>query len=219
MQKYRVEMNNKTKRYPEWLGCAVAEGENRITLKERLNAMNNFTKISILSLMIIAFSLEGCSFDESNRSEEIIQTGKVTYVKRTYYKNSSNIVSEVGYINDSILNGVYRIYSSSRDILYDGEYTLGKADGVFRWYYGYKNDYSLWNSKYYNFIEHEGVFRNDKKVGQWKYFYPNGFIKGIVTYDSLSNVISNYHFDSNGNLLHHSGSSATSRIPSRDVEN
>lgn len=155
----------------------------------------------LFSLMLLGFFLDACS-NESNSSIEIIESGKEAYIKRKYYKASRNIVSEIGFINDSILNGFYRIYGPSGEILFDGEYTFGNADGVFRWYYGYRNDYSFWNSKYYNFIEHEGVFKDGKKTGQWKYFYPNGFIKGIITYDSLSNEISNYHFDSNGVLLH-----------------
>ena len=162
---------------------------------------DNYIQLIMLLSMLLVLILGACSNENSNTSE-IIETGKTTHVKRTYFKDTRNIVSEIGLINDSVLNGFCRIYGPNRDILFDGEYAKGIEDGVFRWYYGYKNDYSSWNSKYYNFIEHEGVFRDGKKIGQWKYYYPNGFIKGIINYDSNSNEISNYHFDSNGTFLH-----------------
>jgi antitoxin component YwqK of YwqJK toxin-antitoxin module len=173
----------------------------RNLIKETKMFRYSYAKISMPSFIFFVLILWACS-NENNKQTELIETGETTQIKRTYYKDSRNIVSEVGLINDTVLNGFYRIYGPYRDILFDGEYTKGNEDGVFRWYYGYKNDYSIWHSKHYNFVEHEGVYRNGRKVGQWRYFYPNGFIKGMITYDSNSNEISNYHFDSNGTFLH-----------------
>ncbi|WP_218598749.1 toxin-antitoxin system YwqK family antitoxin [Polaribacter sp. NJDZ03] len=92
--------------------------------------------------------------------------------------------------------GVWKKYYSNKRIRYVGQFKNGKEVGVFKFYditssahpviikTFYKNSDSLY-VKFFTLkgkIETEGVLKGKDRVGNWKYFYPDGIIMSEENY-------------------------------------
>lgn len=136
--------------------------------------------------------------------------------------NTEEIVAEFNY-NNGVLDGLYKEYSN--DTLKIGNYSYGKLNGNYLEYYnlnrqmngGYPtSDTSklelLTKGIYYNgyktsnWVNHyqsgailgHGKYQNDKREGEWKFYYDNYIQKGEVTnYSGQLYLIENYK---NGDL-------------------
>jgi antitoxin component YwqK of YwqJK toxin-antitoxin module len=92
--------------------------------------------------------------------------------------------------------GVWKKYHSNKRIRYTGKFNKGKEIGVFRFYGNtgsekpviiktfFKDSDSLFVQFYTvkGTIKSEGAFDGRKRVGIWKYFYPNGTIMSKENY-------------------------------------
>jgi len=92
--------------------------------------------------------------------------------------------------------GVWKKYYSNKRIRYVGQFRNGKEIGVFKFYditssrhpVIIKKFYENSDSLYVQFftlkgkIETEGVLKGRKRVGNWKYFYPDGIIMSEENY-------------------------------------
>lgn len=92
--------------------------------------------------------------------------------------------------------GVWKKYYSNKRIRYVGQFRNGKEIGVFKFYditssrhpVIIKKFYENSDSLYVQFftlkgkIETEGVLKGRKRVGNWKYFYPDGSIMSEENY-------------------------------------
>jgi antitoxin component YwqK of YwqJK toxin-antitoxin module len=113
--------------------------------------------------------------------------------KRKYFKDTKHIKYEGVFIHDTIRNGLFRAYNINGTIAYEYSYINGKLEGIIREFY------DIEESKY---LKYEGVIHNEKKIGPWKYYYPNGMLEAYEIYDSTSNLIYRYHFDDIGKIIH-----------------
>lgn len=87
--------------------------------------------------------------------------------------------------NNNPLPTMYRVtYFENGDINYhfiEREVFLPKGSRIFKNYY-----YSRWNSKIQKFsteiLKEEGKIENNFKIGEWKYYNPNGTLDSLKTY-------------------------------------
>ncbi len=92
-------------------------------------------------------------------------------------------------MNNFKLQGRVVDHTLSDSVLMVGEYTRGKKNGDFLFYYG--------NGQ----IECKGAYLNNKRAGKWNYYYENGQLKQVVLFPQTDNdldLLVGEYYDRNG---------------------
>jgi len=93
--------------------------------------------------------------------------------------------------------GIWKKYYSNKRIRYVGQFEQGKEIGVFKFYHITSSDHPITIKKFFKNsdsvfvqfftttgrIESEGFLKVRERVGNWKYFYPNGTIMSEENYE------------------------------------
>ncbi len=143
------------------------------------------------------------TFNEMNSLAEVkfvtpkgntVSEGKMngkTYVGKWkyYHKDSNQIMTEEFYNDKGELNGERKTFYLSGKIAASAIYKLDKLDGKSKWYsekgklirfFSYKDGILHGEAKAYDpngDLNMEGVYRNDKKYGIWKYYKNGKFLR------------------------------------------
>lgn len=149
----------------------------------------------IITVLAFFLTISACINNKEKVEENIedVANYNMSVWEREFFINTRHIKAEWLQTKDSIRNGFFRSYTFDGLLNYEENYSNGQLNGISR---------SFYDSAGSNFIENEGVFKSGKRIGAWKFFYPNGFIKGYDIYDSLGVLRKKMHFDIDGNILH-----------------
>lgn len=121
----------------------------------------------ILSFFILLAGLKG--------QEKIVLNYNLNWEITT--KDNAKYYRECQYdLSNFVLNGKVLDYNFSDTTLMEGNYSSGKKNGVFVFYYD--------NGK----IKSKGKYENDKRIGYWKYYYENGQIKQTILFRNCSYI-------------------------------
>lgn len=108
---------------------------------------------------------------------------------------------------DILFDGPVKDYiKGSNRLLMEGNYEMGKKDGLFTFYYLNGQPLS------------HGQFVNDKKTGQWQRFHHNGKLQLVTEYTSDHQQLLQALWDSTGNQLVADGNGLWSEV-SRNTDN
>jgi len=161
----------------------------KVLKKQKINKLKLFIS-SFLVLVMYYSCTNNNHYDSSELQKEIVDERNDSSVwKRKYFPDSRMILNEGEYINGDTSSGIFRQYNLNGTLDWEAVYEHGEIHGIVRSYHeGYKK----------NFLHKEGTVLNDKQVGTWKYFYPNGNPKGVEIYDSSGSVKYGVYFAPDG---------------------
>lgn len=119
------------------------------------------SKNTLLLFFLIAISIKSFSQQEVklfyNAQWEITNPEFASYIRKASYD-----------LNNFKLDGKVIDTDTQGNIIGEGEYTKGKRNGYFKWYY--KNGQ----------VKKEGEIVNNRMTGTWRYYYWSGQLKQVI---------------------------------------
>ncbi|WP_417437806.1 hypothetical protein [Idiomarina sp.] len=119
------------------------------------------------------------SYGEIN--EHYDQEGKLDGVREVYGENGDLRLRE--HYKDDLLDGAYQEYADG-EIVVEGKYVEGKREGEWQVALGYA-PYEI----------SRGSYENGVKVGEWRTYSPQGYLRGVESFDSegyLDGIVVNF---------------------------
>lgn len=131
-------------------------------------------------------------FDQKNNkvSEGLVKNKLFEGIWKYYHKESTAIMTIENYKNGK-LNGVRKVFYKENDIAEEANYADGKKNGISKTFgengkqideHNYVNDVFEGKATYFNVSGkkmYEGVYKNNSKIGIWKFYENDKVIKQV----------------------------------------